>query len=337
MPSVGHRVRAAFVAALTLFAAACSSSTGESAPSVRADSGSASVLSSTTLVTLPLADEALDDPEVTTVASDLAPSQVVASTVPEPPTPGPCALDDVEMWTANVEVTELSDGFSSRTAIRIRNRSDVWCEPDIGRSPRLDPLIEPDVWLQPGDEAELWVGDRQTDCAAPEFQPAVQVAIGDEPALVPTAVLACQWWLDAFLPLDEPTSACEPGDLDLRATDSAVIVQVETASCRLAEIVAPGEPTTDPGESSTPVVNVLRPGDVAMLASVADESCDDPERSIVVDVGAEQRTIDEVPCGLQWFDGGARPWYGSDAGPWPVTIDGAIDLDATLQRLQPFA
>ena len=182
-------------------------------------------------VTLPLAEQALDDPDVTTVATDLAPSQTGGSTVPDPPTPEPCGVDDVEMWTAQV----ARDGSSA--VVRMRNVSDRWCEPDIGRSPLLDPAIEPDVWLLPDATADLVVGPSTSGCADPAVVDAVQVGIGDESVLVPTALVTCGWWFTAFAPTADVRVGCELADIDVAVT--AVSVVVRNASARPCALSGP--------------------------------------------------------------------------------------------------
>ena len=123
--------------------------------------------------TLPLAAEALDDPEVTSVATDLAPSQVIASTVPTPDMPGQCVLDDLRLWTSQVRV----GAQTVDAVIRIRNVADTWCEADVGRSPLLDPSIEPDVRLDPAGQADLVIGQQADDCQDPTVLSVVQVGV----------------------------------------------------------------------------------------------------------------------------------------------------------------
>ena len=74
-----------------------------------------------------------------------------------------CELDDLTF-----EAT--TDGADEVTAavIRIGNDGPVQCEVDVFESALADPLMEPDVWLDPGTKAELLIEHAGEACGAPE-------------------------------------------------------------------------------------------------------------------------------------------------------------------------
>lgn len=284
--------------------------------------------------TLPLADRALDDPDVTTVASDLAPSQIVAATVPQPPTPPPCAPSDVELWTARTEAA----GLTVDAVIRVRNVGDDWCEPDIGRSPLFDPAIEPDVWLWPGDLADLRVGQMSADCADPSLVTLIQVGIGTESVVVPSAVLTCGWWLDAFVPVGPVAEACTSDGLETAVTDLAVVVRTTTGPCMLGDVVAvEGGDGVDPvaeRPAVQPAFDVLFPGDVARIGAASGVTCDTQARSVTLRLeGGGDVDLDEVPCDMRFWTGSAAPWFGSESGPTVGLEPGPSAMD----EFDPFA
>lgn len=302
-----------------------------------ADDGTPSVaIDPAPATTLPLAETALDDPDEATVASVLAPSQVTASTAAPPPTPPPCAAADVEMWTAGIRTAPGASGATTVDAvIRVRNVSDAWCEPDIGRSPRLDPRVEPDVWLQPGDTADLVVGQEFEPCEEPTLVSAVQVGIGEESVVVPSALLTCGWWLTAFYPNDVVTEPCVDDDLDVVATERVVVVRNGSARpCRLAApTLVDGEPIPSP--SPSPATVDLYAGDVVAVGHLSDAACDGVA-SRVVRFGADAVVeIAAVSCAIVLDATAPRPWYGAPDGP-ASPFAGDADLADVLDALDPF-
>jgi hypothetical protein len=84
-----------------------------------------------------------------------APSATSPSTVAHPAEPPLC------------EVDALTFSATDAGAIRIRNESTALCEVDVFESELADPLMEPNVWLDPGTEAEVLVEDANAACDAP--------------------------------------------------------------------------------------------------------------------------------------------------------------------------
>ena len=111
-------------------------------------------------VLMALASCAESDPAPTApTAASLAPSQVTASTVARPATPPPC-----DPTVLDVAATAGADQ-GMLAVVSIVNSGEVWCEVDVFDSPSVDPLMEPDVWLEPGQRAELLV-EAEAECAA---------------------------------------------------------------------------------------------------------------------------------------------------------------------------
>lgn len=294
--------------------------------STGADSGAGSV----TDTTLPLAETALDDPEVTTVASALAPSQITSSTAPRPDTPPPCEADDVELWTAAVRPSETT----ADAVVRMRNVSDTWCEADIGRSPRLDPAIEPDVWLRPGDTADLVVGQAVDPCAEPALATTVQVGIGDASVVVPSALLTCGWWLNAFYPNEVVTNPCGRGDLDVVATAGAVVIGNPSPAPCLVDALTAVDGVPLAASAAGPAI-VVFPGDAVAVGRPGDAECDG-QVGRTLRFGADvDVAVDGVPCGLTFESSMPGPWYGAPNGPVAFLAADA-GVAEILDALDPF-
>ena len=283
--------------------------------------------------TLPLAAEALDDPEVTSVATDLAPSQVIASTVPAPEMPGQCVLDDLRLWTSQVHV-------GARTVdavIRIRHVAPTWCEADVGRSPLLDPSIEPDVRLDPGGEADLVIGQQADDCQEPAALSVVQIGVGSESALVPTALVTCGWWLETLAPLETPEQRCDPSDLETRSTGSAIVIRTTGPPCALGGVESVVDaPVDDHPTPTTPVV-VLYPGDIAMIAATTGPTCgDEPRSASLTFTGTGQVVVEEVPCDMRFWFGPVRSWFGTEFDPLADPAVRDMSSGSWVEALDPF-
>ena len=286
---------------------------------------------SVTGTTLPLADAALDDPDDTTVASQLAPSQVISSTAPPPATPPPCSADDVELWTAGIRPA----ASTADAVLRMRNVGTSWCEADIGRSPRIDPTIEPDVWLQPGDTADLVVGQAVEPCDEPTLVTAVQVAVGDTSVVVPSALVTCEWWLTAFYPNDRVTAACGRGDLDVVATVGAVAITTSSSDPCVIDALTAVDGTPLAVASAAPPALEVVPGDVVAVGVPGNADCDGTT-SLTLTFGADlDVVVDDVPCGLEFQSAPPAPWYGARNGPGAYLADDA-GTDVILDALDPF-
>lgn len=308
----------------SIVVAGCGSSASESSTDTQIAATSEPAATST----LPLADHFLGEPDETTVATDLAPSQTADSTVPEPPTPDACGADAVEMWTAQV----AADG--STAVIRMRNDSDRWCDVDIGRSPRIDPAIEPDVWLQPGETADLVVGPSTSDCAEPDVVDRVQVAVLDDSVLVPTVLVTCGWWLTAIYPNDVPTEPCDPADLEVAVTASIVVRSASAMPCRLGGLVAVEGAEVVPTSDSSPRVLELLPGDVVAFGGPSGDPCQGTNTVVLVDGLAGRLEVPEVFCAIVFELGPGTPWFGTEVGP-PHGVDG-LDPNEVVEALDPF-
>lgn len=312
------------VGVLTL--AACGGADADSADEA---TGAAPTTLPAATVTLPLAEHFLDEPDVTTVASDLAPSQTAASTVADPLAPDRCGADAVEMWTAQV----VADG--STAVIRMRNVGETWCDIDIGRSPQIDPAIEPDVWLQPGETADLVVGPSTSECADREVVDRVQVAVLDESVLVPTVLVTCGWWLTALYPNDVATEPCDLADLEVTVTAAVVVRNASATPCRLggleavdgAEVVARSEGPTE--------VTQLLPGDVVSFGRLAGDPCQGANTVVLTDELVGRLEVPGVFCAIVFELGPAVPWFGTRFGPGPGDT-GDASAESVIDVLDPF-
>ncbi len=66
-------------------------------------------------------------------------------------------------------------------------------------SPAADPLMEPDVWIDPGAEAELLVDQAASTCAQPAPVTSVDLVVNGTPVTVPVAIAeACGVMLTAI-------------------------------------------------------------------------------------------------------------------------------------------
>jgi hypothetical protein len=287
--------------------------------------------------TLPLADHR--DPTTDTgPSSDLAPSQLTAETVAPPPTPGPCAVDDLELWTAQVVLGPAT----ADAVVRVRNTGDEWCEPDISGSSPIDPAIEPDVWLDPGGWADLVVGQSGNTCDEPTAVTAVPIDVDGNEVLAPAAaVVTCGWLLVAFYPIEPAERPCEPSQLDVAVVEHAVVVRNSSfESCVLGELVAVGgagvssEPRAD---DTAPAIIDLAGGDVVAFPRRPDATveCDgDATPGVLAFEVAGDVDVSDLGCGTLLAVGPGRPFFG-DAS---LSTFGAGELDVAvaITALDPF-
>lgn len=89
----------------------------------------------------------------TVVATDLAPSQIDASTVPPPARVPSCTAEAVD-----VVAGERVDGVDQ--VVDLINRGSVRCDVDISGTANASADIEPSVVLRPGEIGHVWVSDR---------------------------------------------------------------------------------------------------------------------------------------------------------------------------------
>jgi hypothetical protein len=112
----------------------------------------------------------------TVAGTELAPSQVSASTVADPGAPPPC------------DVGVLAFSAPDAAAIRIRNDAAVQCEVDVFESELADPLMEPNVWLDPGAEAEVLVEETDATCDSPRAISSIRLVVNGSAVDVPIAI-----------------------------------------------------------------------------------------------------------------------------------------------------
>jgi hypothetical protein len=255
------------------------------------------------------------------VAVDLAPSQLTENTVARPATPEPCVVDDLEFWTAQVQLGTTS----ADAVIRVRNAGTDWCEADVGSSPLIDPDLEFDVWFDPGAWADLVVGHAQID-------------VNGEKVVVPTAAIAsCGWRLTAFFPNDVADDPCTSDQIEFAVRDRALLVHnISTAACTLGDVVPTGisAPAPDTPRAGPSIVDLAR-GDIVAFDLIDDASCGEP--------GVEFASAGSFPVGtpdcITVRSGPGRPYFGSDIGPLAASVAEPIqsmDIGVLLASMDPF-
>ena len=290
---------------------------------------------------------AADDASVTPVSTTprLAPSQVSAATVAAPDMPAPCDVDDLAIWTAQVR---LGDSTAD-AVIRVRNNGDAWCEVDIGGSTSIDPAIEPDVWLDPGEWADLVLGQTGDACVDPTVVESTEVGIGAETVVVPTAVLAlCGARFDTFYPVDAAVAPCSADDLDVLAVETFVLMRNRSSgACRLGELTDVAGvrfAATDLGElglvgaASPPVVD-LAAGDVVGFPVVWDpvSDCNHITSAGTLVFSVAGPIPGELAECSRYLLGPGRPWFGDPGGPLAGLTSGPVDVEAVRRMLDPFS
>lgn len=272
------------------------------------------------------------DPADTGPTDDLAPSQISTPTVVPPDTPPPCDPDDLLIWTARVEPVDdaVEDvGATADGVVRVANGGASWCEVDVSSSPAVDRRMEPDVWLEPGDWADLVVGsDPEVDaasCSSVDVVTSVEVDVNGRQVTVPTvAVVRCSWRWTAFSVAARPDVACAA--LEGRIVGDVVAVRNTSAtSCRLGTLEGvAGAEAAPPDASADPQVTALAPLDVVALP-VDRSSCATGSATMRFSTGA---TVD-VPglAGCLVRVGAAGPFHGVADGVDPRQPD----------QLDPFA
>jgi hypothetical protein len=120
------------------------------------------------------------------------PETVPATTTP-PVLPPPC--DPAALAFA------ASQPVDGELIITITNGGGQRCEANLQRSPGVDPLMEPDVWIDPGASAELLVEIDTRICVAPLDVDAIDLVVNDQPLGVAVAPMrVCILSLTALYP-----------------------------------------------------------------------------------------------------------------------------------------
>lgn len=262
-------------------------------------------------------------------ATDLAPSQVAASTVPDPATPLLCDVDDLRLWTAQVLLAEET----ADAVIRIANAGETRCEVHVSESPLADPLMEPDVWLEPGGWADLVLGQSGRECFAPEALDQVEVVVNDVSVSVATAaVVTCGASLVAFYPNDPAEGPCAPDDLAVTSFDNGawlLITNRSGSACRIG--AAGGSAATAP---AVPVLD-LAPGDVAgwHYTDPIDTCASDVARIELEAVTVETETVP----GCIRIAGPARPYFGDPDTTFASDGRNLDDPSSAILLLAPYS
>lgn len=257
------------------------------------------------------------------ISTDLAPSQVTASTVVRPDTPPRCAPLALTWWTAQVWPSDVA----ADAVLRVRNDGDAFCEVDISASPYRSDEVEPNVWLEPGEWGNLVVGSAEPGCGSASLVTLAQIAVDGAAVVVPTAaVVECGWTLTAFYVEETPAEPCTPGDLTVRTTDSFVLVR-STSACVLGTVAAPnGFAASAPDVAIT----ALAAGDVAAYPIADAGDCSGGDTSVTFDVAGRVALGDTC---VTVEPGPGRPYFAGPDGP----LAGVDDPAAAVALLDPFS
>jgi hypothetical protein len=131
---------------------------------------------------------------VTVAASDLAPTQLTASTVARPATPPACD-PGLLAWAA-----EPGTDASTAAVLTVTNAGGEWCEVDVSASQGVDPLMEPDVWLEAGASALLVVGEGGAGCDSATEVTSIELDVNGRVTRIDLPAAACAPVLLAFYP-----------------------------------------------------------------------------------------------------------------------------------------
>jgi hypothetical protein len=120
-------------------------------------------------------DESGGSPTTPPPATDLAPSQLTASTVAAPLAPGLC-----DPGRVRIEVVVPEPGVGQPDQIvELVNDDDRECDVDISATEDASPLMEPSVRLQPGAQGHVWVEGRDA-CDEPVEDPVLVLDVNGQ-------------------------------------------------------------------------------------------------------------------------------------------------------------
>jgi hypothetical protein len=307
------------------------------------------LLGSSTLLSACASDSPRRQPPPSTTAIELAPSQITAETVPAPELPPPCEIADLVLWTAQVIVA----AGSADAVIRVRNDGDVWCEVNVSQSPNIDPLMEPDVWLDSGGLADLVVGQSGDECLSRAPVTLVELDINGVKVVVPTAMVAtCGWQLIALYPNEISSGPCDPDELEAVGTHFGfLVVRNRSAnSCTLGELIGasllgtellPFNLADNPASPATVDLAIV---DLAVGDAVAFRMQSNPRADCDISIQAHQLSFSiagtvtaRLPTCTLYEPGPGRPFYGDPGGPLWNLPPGPFDVRSALAELDPFA
>ena len=118
-------------------------------------------------------------PSSVPAATELAESQISASTVAAPAIPEPCE-------PAELEVQAVDPGAEADQVIGLINRADEACEVDVSSSPGAAEDLEPNVVLGPGEVAYLWIsGFSECEDSRAELATEIELRINGVSRFVP--------------------------------------------------------------------------------------------------------------------------------------------------------
>jgi len=302
-----------------------------------------------------------DGPDSTGAALPTTVATPDRSTVVPAPLPDLCPTEPgaLSVWTAGVRIDAARGAADA--VIRFENLTSTTCELDL-----TDPTVrvegaESSVRLEPEGWGELVVGTRGARCAPLAPLRLMVLLLNGYKRTVPTAAIACEEAVLAFLPADRPVDACRAGDLTTAVVAAGLAVRNdgdrpcvlgELTSIDLAtgpvmwfELASGAEPGAVVGGPVAPDVTGLGQGDVAYFPTRGDPaaSCDHLLRPATLNFGG--LAVDaEFPICMHVRLGPGLPYYGSPRGPLADAASAeetsrdpdVADLEAWIAELDPF-
>jgi len=218
--------------------------------------------------------------------------------------------------------------------VRVRNDSGQRCEVDVAESEAASAEMEPSVWLEQGEWADLLAVSSPASSCAPSVVDHVDVRANGVDVSVPTLMVGCRVALLAFYVADPPGGPCTR--LASAVADDELLLRNDTLdSCGLGSLDAGDGVDTGVAADGTPIEIVeLAAGDIVAfdLRTPDGEACEDVATLTFSEAGDV-----EVPglggCGSVVL-GPGRPWFDGSVGPRRDL--GSDDVAAALEALAPF-
>ena len=238
------------------------------------------------------------------------------ATVPAPERPPDCHPSMLSVWTSRVAAG------ATHVVLRLRNDGEVLCEADLRGTPDLHPLVEPDVWIEPGGSAELVLGPSGQNCLRPEVVSEAGMLVGSVPVRVPTLmVAACGWAYRALYPVEPPDQPCV-GLVTIRVSGAVLVLNQTDAACSIGPV------RSVDGSATTAVASVdglgtrvrtLQPGDVAGFVVRGDHPCQADERPVTLVLEGGTTIVASLPgCPVEVELSAAVPWLDAVSERSPV-------------------
>ena len=280
-----------------------------------------------------------EDPDAVIPPTTAAPP-VDSGFVPPPDcVPGSASLP---VWTAGVRIDARAG--TADAVLRIENTGSEPCEIELGASPLVTDLVEPNVVVEAGGWAQLVVGPSGRECLSPEVLTDATVVLEGVELTVPTVAIGiCGFLFTELFAVDHPTEPCTADDLSAIATAGGIAVRndgvrgcivglVEAASADGTDVMTAPSPT---GGDVT-AVTALAPFDVVLVPTAIDAACargGPGGTTVQFSSGASVEVV--LPACTTVAAGAPHPLYGSSGRPLQAA-DPADWPDGWFAELDPF-